>query len=498
MTPTSPPIIRSSLLERTIEAVAPSWALKRAMSRMGMEYARSYDAAKNGRRTAGWKTGSGSASAELQGGLSTIRNRSRDLIRNNEYAKRAVSVFSGNVVGYGITVAPENQRESANWKLWSESLLCDADATDNFGGLCRLSVAERFGAGEVLIRRRWRRLDDGLTVPLQLQILEADHLDHSKTGPVGQNGNICILGKEYDRIGKLVAYWLFQEHPGELLTWNKATYESKRVPASEVIHYFRRDRPSTVRGVSELAVSLLRYRDRAEWDEAELIRKKMEACVIAIISSDKPDQALGLAGSEKGVETMRPGMIARTGMSDKVSFNNPTPSAGGGEYMRHQLHALAVGAGITYAQLTGDMSQANFASNRMGLIEFRQMVEQEQWLTFVPQVLQPVRKWFQEACQAAGLPTGDLSKDKISMPRKASVDPLKDTLTFKEAIRGGGNTVSDWLREQGTTLEDYIAERKKENAALAAAGIVLDTDASVSELGTTGLDMLKAEGAGHE
>lgn len=491
-------ITKTNALDRAIESVAPAWALKRAMARMGMEFARGYDASKKGRRTAGWVTSSGSASAELQGGLSTIRNRTRDLVRNNEYAKRAVNVFASNVVGYGISVTPDNKREAANWAAWTGSLLCDADGIDNFGGLSRLATSERFAAGEVLIRRRWRRVDDGFTVPLQLQVLEADHLDHSKTGPEGSNGNVCILGKEYDQLGKLVAYWLFPQHPGEMVTWNKATYQSRRVPASEVIHYFRRDRPSAVRGVSELAVSLLRYRDNAEWQEAELIRKKMEACVVAIISSDKPDSALGLAGSDKGIETMRPGMIARSPMTDKISFNNPIPSGGGGEFTRFQLHALAVGSGITYAQLTGDMSQANFASNRMGLIEFRQMIEQEQWLTFVPQVLLPIRKWFQEASVAAGLPVGNAAKDKISMPRKAQVDPLKDTLTYKEAIRGGGTTVSEWLREQGTTLEDYIAERTKERDAFAKAGLVLDTDANVSELGISGLDILKTEGTKNE
>jgi capsid protein len=52
-------------------------------------------------------------------------------------------------------------------------------------------------------------------------------------------------------------------------------------------------------------------------------------------------------------------------------------------------------------------------------------------------------------------------------------------------------TLSEWLREKGTTLEAYIAERKAELAKLQEAGIVLDTDAATSELGLTGADMLK-------
>lgn len=483
------PIVGSSLFERTIEAVAPAWALRRSYARMGLEHARGYDAAKMGRRTAGWQANGGTANAQLSQGLARIRNRSRDIIENNEYAKRAVAVFASNVVGYGITITPDDEIERAAWKAWSESQQCDASGDDCLGGLLRLGARERFSAGEILFRRRWRRLTDGLAVPMQIQLLEPDYLDENRTGPVGNGGNICILGKEYDALGECVAYWLFPEHPGEIAQSRLRSFESQRVPAKDVIHYFAKDRPSAVRGVSELAVSLMRYRDTADWNDAEQVRKKMEACVMAIISSSGPDKGLGL-GTEKGVEKMRPGMIARVGTSDTVSFNNPIPSSGGGEFMRHQLHALAVGAGITYAQLTGDMSQANFSSNRMGLIEFRQMVEQEQWLNLVPKVLQPIRTWWREAALLGGVKLGEVTKDKYAMPRKYQVDPLKDTMTYKEAIRAGARTLSDVLREDGTDLETFIAERKHELAALKEAGIVTDTDAAVSELGLSGAEVL--------
>jgi lambda family phage portal protein len=479
----------SGLVERAIAQAFPGWALKRSISRMGLEHARSYDAAKVGRRTAGWKADGGSANAELGEGLARIRNRARDTIRNNEYAKRAVGVYGSNVVGFGITINPTQEAERKSWSAWCNSLNCDADGTGNLAGLIKLAVTERFGAGEVLIRRRWRKASDGYAIPMQLQVLEADHLDETKTG-LQPNGNYCILGKEFDALGTCVAYWLYSQHPGELASWQARSLVSKRVLAADIIHYFKRDRPSSVRGVSELAVSLMRYRDLGDWHDAELVRKKMEACVMAIISSDKPDKALGLA-SDNGVEKMRPGLIARIGASEQVTFNSPQPSGAGGEFSRFELHALAVGSGITYGQLTGDMSQSNFSSNRMGLIEFRSLIEQEQWLHLVPQVLQPIRKWWREAAALSGVRLGDVDDDAYTMPAKPQVDPLKDTTTAKEAIRGGGMTLSEWLREKGTTLDAYIAERQAEQKKLHTAGIVLDTDAATSELGLTGSEVLK-------
>ncbi len=477
----NPKIAPAGLWERAIEQLFPRWALQRTIARVGLAQARSYDAAKTGRRTAGWNTSGGSANVELGEGLARIRNRARDTIRNNEFGKRAVGVLASNVVGYGVTINPADKSEAAAWQAWSDSLECDADGADSLAGLLRLAVTERFGAGEVLIRRRWRKPSDGLTVPMQIQVLEADHLDEGRNG-VLDNGNICILGKEFDALGRCVAYWLFPQHPGEITGWQPHSLQSRRVLASEIIHYYRRDRPSAVRGVSELAVSLMRYRDLADYHEAELIRKKMEACVMAIITTDGQDSRLGMPGDAPRQEKMQPGIISRIKSTESVTFNNPAPSAGGGEFTRFQLHALAVGSGITYAQLTGDMSQANFASNRMGLIEFRQMVEQEQWLDLVPKVIRPIRQWWREAAQLAGIKLGNASQDKISMPRKQQVDPYKDTQTAKEMIRGGGMTQSEWLREQGFTFEEYVTERKQELEALKAAGLILDTDSAVSTL----------------
>ena len=47
--------------------------------------------------------------------------------------------------------------------------------------------------GEVLIRLRARRLEDGLPVPLQIQVLEIDWLDSSKMGANGPNTIIGLL-----------------------------------------------------------------------------------------------------------------------------------------------------------------------------------------------------------------------------------------------------------------------------------------------------------------
>ena len=60
---------------------------------------RSYSGANQGRLFADFLASNTSADAELNNSLTVLRNRSRDLARNNEYAKRFLSMIKTNVVG---------------------------------------------------------------------------------------------------------------------------------------------------------------------------------------------------------------------------------------------------------------------------------------------------------------------------------------------------------------------------------------------------------------
>jgi capsid protein len=60
-------------------------------------------------------------------------------------------------------------------------------------------------AGDIFARRRIRRTSDGLPVPLQIQLNEADHLDESKIDG-RPDGSRTIRGIEYDPLGRRIAY----------------------------------------------------------------------------------------------------------------------------------------------------------------------------------------------------------------------------------------------------------------------------------------------------
>src|SRR5512147_2891286 len=109
-----------------------------------------------------------------------ITARARWLVRNNGYAANAIESWAGNVVGAGIKpsslIADAGLKASVQklWLAWTDD--ADADGFTDFYGLQRRAAREVFIAGEVFFRFRPRRPEDGLVVPLQLQMLPAEML----------------------------------------------------------------------------------------------------------------------------------------------------------------------------------------------------------------------------------------------------------------------------------------------------------------------------------
>ena len=87
-------------LDKLIAYFAPETAFRRTRYREAVERF-SYDASKAGRRTEGWVSSSGDANTETGYSLITARNRSRDLVRNNPWAAKALAELEGHVVGTG-------------------------------------------------------------------------------------------------------------------------------------------------------------------------------------------------------------------------------------------------------------------------------------------------------------------------------------------------------------------------------------------------------------
>jgi lambda family phage portal protein len=239
-------------IDRAIGYVSPVAAARRARARAYLDLvARRYEAAGGSRATYGWLTPATSANAEIYGALPILRTRARDLARNNPHAAKAVTALVNNTIGSGIVARPKTGDQNLDRRivgLWQDFVKeIDADGQLDFYGLQNLVARAFYESGEVLVRRRVRRTDDGLQVPLQYQVLEGDFLDHAKNEDLA-NG-LVRMGVEFDAIGRRRAYWMFPEHPGEGRYGAAARGKSRAVPADQILHLYEKQRPGQIRGV---------------------------------------------------------------------------------------------------------------------------------------------------------------------------------------------------------------------------------------------------------
>lgn len=482
--------VRLNLLDRVIGLFAPAPAMRRGMARGAIDAARAYDGAATGRRTSGWKTPTTSADAEIAAALPVLRARSRDLVRNNPHARRASSVWVNNIVGSGIRPRPKSgdasldARALALWEEWAR--VADADGQLDIYGLQELMVREMVEGGECVIRRRLRRQDDGLPVPLQLQIMEGEQLDLAKCGMNGPNR--IVSGIEFDAIGRRAAYWLFPDHPGSAFTGSplQNVTVSRPVPSSEIVHLYRRER-TELRGVPWGSAVIRGTRDLDDYEAAEIVRKKTEACVVAIVlGAESGDEAIapdvgadGMAvrdASGRPIERFEPGLIAYAHGGKDIKFNNPQANGGFVDYKKASLHTIAAGYLIPYELLSGDLSEVNFSSARVGLVEFRRLVDVIQWLTVAPVALDRIWTWFCESAYWVGaLPQRSIPVE-WAMPRFDSVNPIDDANAELILIRSGLKTLRQAIAERGYDPDAILREHAETAALLDKLGLVFDSD----------------------
>lgn len=434
-------------------------------------HARRYDAASQTTRTRNWHTPGSDGTAAIRD-PATLRNRARDLVRNNPWAAKGVGVIVNNTIGYGIrpqfqsTNKRDAKRAASLWQQWAETSQCDAQGLTDLYGIQQQAVRAMVESGECLIRLRPRLPADGLAVPMQLQVLEADHLYELKSGPLANGGHI-ERGIEYDAIGRRVAYWLYRIHPGSGQLGTVAATTYSRVPASEIIHLFRADRPGQERGVTWLAPVIIRLRELDIFEDAYLNRQKLANLFAVFVETDDPndadDEFTDLAELMPGaVYIMRPGR--------KVEFSTPPPAADFGPYTLANLRAVAAGLGITYEALTGDLSEVNFSSARMGWQEFGRSIESWRWQLVIPRLCQPVAHWF---TTWAGLP--GVSAD-WTPPARMMVDPAREIPPIVAMVRAGLTTLPEAIRSLGYEFTAVMDEIKASNDYLDQLGLVLDSD----------------------
>lgn len=374
-----------------------------------------YDGAGQGRRLAGWNPPATGPVAATTPALPTLRNRIRDLVRNDAIAASAVRVMANSVVGFGIqcrtnTKDPaQKARVNEVWSAWAGQAATDGG---DFYSLQAVIVRALVTDGEAFIRIRARKTEDGLPVPLQLEPLEADFLPLLDTDvhPGLPEGHVIRQGIEFDKINRRVAYWFNTQHPGEVNPFvGSSNTDLTRVPAESVLHVFEPQRIGQIRGVSPFASVVAKLRNVADYDDAVTERVKLANLFVAFLkkpvaSGADPMTGLAIEGTlDAPISGLEPGLMQELLPGEDVTFSAP-PDAGAtyADFMRTQHLIIAAALGVPVEMLTGELRDISDRSLRFAVGEFRRRVDQIVWTVLVPRFLQPAREAFAKYAALSG------------------------------------------------------------------------------------------------
>lgn len=389
------------------------WVSRRRLEQSRAEVLQ-YAAAAEDARSKLWRATNSAANVEVAESAERARARSRQLERDVAIARKVFGAMTTEVVGTGIRPQITAGRQTwparrgspdaavewrvgdqvkvgdyAEWLFGEWTKVCDRSGRLDYYGIQSRCLRSMFVSGEVFVRKRRTLPEDGLIVPLQLQVIEADQLDAEKDGDIIRDGKRVgryVQGVEYDLLDRVVAYWFLPEHPGEggLRFGTARLSQSVRVDAADIIHLYdaAHARPGQARGMPWITASMGRIRDLDTYIDATLVGRQTAASLSVLVRSDdlgtetddpadrKTLGKLAVDCDGQPVETLSPGLIAYLRHGEDVTVVQPAQAIDYDPFVKNTLRDIAAGTETPYEVATGDLSGTNYSSIQAGMNGF--------------------------------------------------------------------------------------------------------------------------------
>jgi lambda family phage portal protein len=465
-----------------------------------VQKATAYAPASRAPRMVRWMPGGVGPNITAFGDLELVRSRSRDLVRENGYAQAGVETLVSNIIGEGITPQFSTPDPAFN-KVLAEAFLewtdeADADGRLDFYGLQALAVRSMIEGGDSFTRFRVRLPGDGLSVPLQLQVLEAEYCPEFQNWPAPAGGNMIRCGIEFatPTTHQRVAYWMTKFHPYDIFLGESLPSQTTfSVPASEVAHLALISRPGQIRGEPWLARAIVKLHDLGKYDDAQLVRQQIAALFAGFRRKDPTEtqgdenEALGVTGySQDGVALapLEPGTVQDLDVGESIEWSSPPDPGNSYEaFMAQQLRAVAASIGVLYEQVTGNYKDINDRTFRAAVNEFRRRCSMWQHHLVAFQFCRPVlARWavlavlWGRVTLPAGITVAMIARAKWVPDGWAYINPTQDVAARREEVRAGFKSRAMVVAADGSSVEQVDAEIAADNIRADGYGLMLDTD----------------------
>lgn len=439
---------------------------------------RKYEGADHGRRTGTFPVNNLSPNKDIGRSATVLRQRTRYLYQNTVYAKRSINAIANGIVGTGIQLSITHPDPSIKayinkaWTNFAEETWCDFNGRLDFYGLQKLIAKTYKRDGEVLILKRRVPLSES-PIGIQYQVLEMEYLADYMQEHQLKDGGYIINGIEYDSRGKVKYYWLYDRHPSEW--WS----QPQKYPAEDVIHVLDVDYAGQNRGVPAGAPTIITEKDLNEYEDAEVMAKKTQAAFAMARVTLDPDKIDNIDPAnydqDEDLERIEPGSIYKLFPGEQIQSLTPPSSPGNEDFRRSKQRNISSGYEVTYEMMTGDLSNVNFSSGRMGWIEHQRSLDHWQWMTLIPQFCKRAFGWF--LAQLPLMPGSPLITIPTGLtltwtpPKREMLDPVKETHAMQRQMEYQLVSWTEMIKSRGDNPEEVLKQIQTDIAAFKAAGI---------------------------
>lgn len=455
----------------------------------GSRLFRSYAAANTGRLFADFGASASSADSELRGAISILRDRSRDLARNNEFAKRYLGLLKNNIIGDNgfslqvkATMSNGAMDQIGNTEIeqgflnWGKKGSCTADGTMSWRDCQLLAMESLARDGEFLVViHRGKQFTDSIA----LEFLEVDQLDHELNKSAKEGGNEIRMGVELDKFKRPIAYHILSSHPNDDAHTTYSRSKHRRVPADQVIHGFLKLRAGQTRGEPWMAPVIPALKQVGALREAAVINARVGASKMGFFTSpggdgfvaDDLDGQIPIMDADPGTFHQLP-----TGVDFK-SFDPQYPSNEFEAFHKVVMKGIAAGLGVSYTALASDLEATSYSSIRQGALEERDNYKGIQ--RFVEEhFIRPVfDAWLRNAMEFGhiNLPATTFDKFSTASTFRAKswswVDPVKEMNAAVMGLKHGVLSLQDVSAQYGKDVEELLAQIQKDRELAEQFGV---------------------------
>ena len=476
-----------------------------------------YDAGSRGRLTGDWNPQTIGPNRLHQLNARTIRERVRDLERNNPKAVSAINAFLRNVISTGITPKPQiadaqlRSDWEDEWEHWAgvvpgSDFHCDLAQRQTFYGLQTQILREVIVGGGCLIVFNDEPLTDGRRHPLAIELIPEERIAEERdtwssgawTAP--KTGNPIIRGVELDkRTGRHVAYWI---KPAQVNDVGGEEWVPVRIDARRCRYVSLLTLTGQVRGISLLAPIVVSTQRLGGYLDSEMLAAEMKAQWAYMVQSsdDSPDLVSTLADDDSvavvdsdgnRMERLSPGSVYYGRPGDKIQAIGPNvPQGDSVPWINLIEQSIAQGLDLSAIELSRDYSRVNFSSARAAFNRDRKTYESlQRWL--IDHALNRVWELWVRGSVLVGRPGFPSPQQFLADPDThlrvrwrtpgwATVNPLDDAQAQRIMLQDGTLTREEIIAARGGDWEEVARQRELELAVFGPAGDPADMAAVAS------------------